>query len=173
MLSPMGSVGNPAMEQDRATMKTLLYAFAMLWFVTGMALLALAALGLSSGWLAWPMASIAEAGSDAGLPADLRLLVIAGFWLWTFLLPALLAGALGALLGRFDRLHRVLAGDDQRPGRDEMQSPRGAAPRAESRPTAETPAGRAAKSKVEPYIGADRDELTPTLKQVQIPPRAR
>ena len=81
-------------------MKTLLYVFAFIWFLAGLA-------ALISGQQIWMGASpggMPAAGSAAGPDTA----TIGWLWLWTFPMPALLAAALGALLGRLDDIRDAI-----------------------------------------------------------------
>jgi hypothetical protein len=77
-------------------MKTILYVFAIGWFLAGVAVL----LGGQQFWMgAAPLPAVSGALGAAG---------IAWEWVWTFPMPALLAGALAAVLGRLDEIRDVL-----------------------------------------------------------------
>ena len=78
-------------------MKTILYAFAIGWLLTGL----VALLAGQQFWMepapALPTASGVVATAAAGWQ-----------WIWTFPMPALLAGALAALLGRLDDIRETI-----------------------------------------------------------------
>lgn len=154
-------------------MKFLLYTFATLWFVAGMALLLLVGIGLWSGWFSMPAAIPRQPLSSVGSGEGLFALAIVGLWLWTFLFPALLAGALAALLGRFDRLQQTLGGVDAGLEADDHLHRQGPGNQADERATPDVTPARPARTKREPYIGTDREDLGPKLKQFHVPPQVR
>ena len=81
-------------------MKTLLYVFAFVWFLGGLgALIGGQQLGMGALLGGHPSVS----GSDVPGAATLGW-----FWLWTFPMPSLLAGALGAVLGRLDDIRDAI-----------------------------------------------------------------
>jgi hypothetical protein len=81
-------------------MKTLLYVFAFVWFLTGLAT-------LISGQHIWMGISPGDAPA-AGNAAIADTATLGWLWLWTFPMPALLAAALGALLGRLDEIRDAI-----------------------------------------------------------------
>jgi hypothetical protein len=96
-------------------MKTLLYVFAFVWFLIG--------LGALIGGQQFGMGIL-----QGGAVPDAATL--GWFWLWTFPMPALLAGALGAVLGRLDDIREAIdfanehdAHDDNRTEPDERMDP--------------------------------------------------
>jgi hypothetical protein len=103
-------------------MKTILYVFAFVWFLAGLgALIGGSQLGMGA-LLGGDASMIGGAVPDA---ASLGWL-----WLWTFPMPSLLAGALGAVLGRLDDIREAIdfanehdAHDDNRTEPDERMDP--------------------------------------------------
>jgi len=82
------------------SMKTILYVFAFAWFLIGIgALIGGQHLGMGPSQGGMP-------SMDAGGVSDT---VRTGWlWLWMFLIPSLLAGALGAILGRLDDIREAI-----------------------------------------------------------------
>jgi len=79
-------------------MKTILYVVAIGWFLLGLG----AVIGGQQFWLGT---------SQEALPSATGALGAAGIgwvWVWTFPMPALLAGALGAVLGRLDEIREAI-----------------------------------------------------------------
>jgi len=78
-------------------MKTILYVFAIGWFLAGL----VALLAGQQFWMepapSLPPSSGALATAAAGWQ-----------WIWTFPIPALLAGALAAVLGRLDDIREAI-----------------------------------------------------------------
>jgi hypothetical protein len=85
-------------------MKTLLYVFAFVWFLIG--------LGALIGGQQFGMGIL-----QGGAVPDAATL--GWFWLWTFPMPALLAGALGAVLGRLDDIRDAIDFAHERNDSDE------------------------------------------------------
>lgn len=81
-------------------MKTILYVFAFAWFLIGLAaLIGGPQLGMGA-LLGGDHSAIGGAVSDAAS--------LGWIWLWTFPMPALLASALGAVLGRLDDIRDAI-----------------------------------------------------------------
>jgi hypothetical protein len=79
-------------------MKTILYVFAFGWFLLGLG-------AVIGGQQFWP------GTAQESLPSAAGALDAAGIgwaWVWTFPMPALLAGALGAVLGRLDEIREAI-----------------------------------------------------------------
>ena len=103
-------------------MKTILYVFAFVWFLAGLGAL-IGGPQLGMGALLGGNASV-----NGGAVPDAATL--GWFWLWTFPMPSLLAGALGALLGRLDDIREAIdfanehdVPDDNRVESDERMAP--------------------------------------------------
>ena len=117
-------------------MKVLLYVFAFVWFLIGLGAL-IGGQQIGMGILQGGTPSVSEGTiSDAA--------TLGWFWLWTFPMPALLAGALGAVLGRLDEIRDVieLANEQDMPD--------------EGHPDQE--------GRVDPYIGENYLEARPDRK---------
>jgi hypothetical protein len=113
-------------------MKTILYVFAFVWFLAGLgALIGGPQLGMG-----------ALMGGDASVAANAATL--GWFWLWTFPMPSLLAGALGAVLGRLDDIREAIDFANEHDAPDER--------RAEP------------EERMDPYIGEDYLETHPVTK---------
>jgi hypothetical protein len=81
-------------------MKTLLYVFSFVWIFLG--------LGTLVGGQQFVMGSL-QVGVPSPSGGAVHDTAVAGwFWVWTFLMPSLLAGALGALLGRLDEVREAI-----------------------------------------------------------------
>jgi hypothetical protein len=79
-------------------MKTILYVFAMIWFALGLGAL----IGGQQVWMgSW------QAGPPSASSAT-DTATIGWYWLWMFLMPALLAAAMGAVLGRLDAIRDAI-----------------------------------------------------------------
>jgi hypothetical protein len=92
-------------------MKTILYVFAFVWFLIG--------LGALIGGQQFGMVA-----SQGGLPPSSGgsvpdIATIGWFWLWTFPMPSLLAGALGAVLGRLDDIREAIDFTNERDTSDD------------------------------------------------------
>ena len=103
-------------------MKTLLYVFAFAWFLIGLAVL-LGGQQIGMGALLG-----GDQSASGGAVPDAASL--GWIWLWTFPMPALLAGALGAILGRLDEIRDVIdfanehdAHDDSHPEPESRADP--------------------------------------------------
>jgi hypothetical protein len=81
-------------------MKTILYIFAFVWFLAGLGAL-IGGQQLGMGALLGGVPSV-----TGGAVPDTATL--GWFWLWTFPMPSLLAGALGAVLGRLDDIRDAI-----------------------------------------------------------------
>jgi len=81
-------------------MKTILYVFAFVWFLAGLGAL-IGGRQLGMGALLGGDPSV----SGGAVPGAATL---GWYWLWTFPMPSLLAGALGAVLGRLDDIHDAI-----------------------------------------------------------------
>jgi hypothetical protein len=80
--------------------KTILYVFAFVWFLIGLGAL-IGGQQIGMGVLHGGAPSLnADAVSDTA--------TLGWFWLWTFPMPSLLAGALGAVLGRLDEIREAI-----------------------------------------------------------------
>jgi uncharacterized membrane protein len=88
-------------------MKTILYVFAFVWFLIGLGAL----IGGQQFWM-----GILQGGAvtDPGTAA------LGWFWMWTFFMPALFAGALGAVLGRLDDIRDAIEFSHERDDSDEI-----------------------------------------------------
>jgi hypothetical protein len=94
-------------------MKTILYVFAFVWFLVGLGVL-IGGPELGMGALLGGDTSVSE-----GAAPDVAHL--GWFWLWTFPMPSLLAGALGAVLGRLDDIRDTIEFTNERDITDETQ----------------------------------------------------
>ena len=81
-------------------MKTILYVFAFVWFLAGLGAL-IGGPQLGMGALLGDDASV----SGGAVPDAASL---GWLWIWTFPMPSLLAGALGAVLGRLDEIREAI-----------------------------------------------------------------
>jgi hypothetical protein len=81
-------------------MKTILYVFAFVWFLAGLATL-IGGPQLGMGALLGGDASVSAGAVPDAAP-------LGWLWLWTFPMPSLLAGALGAVLGRLDDIREAI-----------------------------------------------------------------
>jgi hypothetical protein len=79
-------------------MKTILYLFGIGWFLTGL-------LALLAGQQFWMQTAQPVLPPVSGTAATVG---IAWQWIWTFPMPALLAGALAAVLGRLDDIREAI-----------------------------------------------------------------
>lgn len=79
-------------------MKTILYVFAIGWFLAGLAALA----GGQQFWMGTAQQALPPTSGTLGAAG------IGWEWIWTFPMPALLAGALAAVLGRLDEIREAL-----------------------------------------------------------------
>ncbi|MGB7933493.1 MAG: hypothetical protein WCH04_14940 [Gammaproteobacteria bacterium] len=94
-------------------MKIILYVFAFVWFLAGLgALIGGPQLGMGALLGGDPSVS-AGAVPDAA--------TLGWFWLWTFPMPSLLAGALGAVLGRLDDIREAIEFSNERDDTDDSQ----------------------------------------------------
>ena len=118
-------------------MKTTLYIFSLLWFVSGVVLVLLGAM-LELPVLIPPPELFPEAAGSHPVFGNLRLFVafaLSLVWVLLFCVPALLLAALAAMLNRLDR---------------QLVSPPVAAPQRES---VQAPVRKQGGGKVEPHIG--------------------
>ena len=92
-------------------MKTILYVFAFVWLLAGLGAL-IGGPQLGMGALLGGNASV-----NGGAVPDAATL--GWLWLWTFPMPSLLAGALGAVLGRLDEIRDVIEFASERDISDE------------------------------------------------------
>jgi hypothetical protein len=92
-------------------MKTILYVFAFVWLLAGLAAL-IGGPQLGMGALLGGNASV-NGGTVPGAAT------LGWFWLWTFPMPSLLAGALGAVLGRLDEIRDAIEFANERDISDE------------------------------------------------------
>jgi hypothetical protein len=81
-------------------MKTLLYVFSFVWIFLG--------LGALVGGQQFGMGSLQIGIPSSSGDAVHGTAVTGWFWVWMFLMPSLLAGALGALLGRLDEIREAI-----------------------------------------------------------------
>ena len=81
-------------------MKTILYVFAFVWFLAGLATL------IGGPQLGMGALLGANAPVSGGAVPDAASL--GWLWIWTFPMPSLLAGALGAVLGRLDDIREAI-----------------------------------------------------------------
>ena len=84
-------------------MKTVLYVVAIAWSLIGLG-------SLIGGQQFWMGSSPENPPSIAGAP---DAVVIGWYWVWTFAMPSLLAGALGAILGRLDEIRDAVDFSDE------------------------------------------------------------
>jgi hypothetical protein len=92
-------------------MKMILYVFAIGWFLAGL----VALLGGQPFWLGPAQQALPPASTTLGITA------IGWEWIWTFPMPALLAGALAAVLGRLDEVRDAIEySHEQRDDDDEL-----------------------------------------------------
>jgi len=103
-------------------MKTILYVFAIAWLLTGLGAL-IGGQHLGIGPSQGGMPSMGAGGVSDTVSA-------VWFWLWMFLIPSLLAGALGAILGRLDDIREAIdfaneqdVPDDKPPAPEERADP--------------------------------------------------
>jgi hypothetical protein len=92
-------------------MKTLLYFFALIWFVIGLGVL-VSGQQLGVAELPGGMPSSSGGAAHAAVAAI-------WYWLWAFPMPSLLAGALGAVLGRLDGIRDALEFADEQDAPDD------------------------------------------------------
>jgi len=92
-------------------MKTILYVFAFVWLLTGLGVL-IGGPQLGMGALLGGNASV-----NGGTVPDAATL--GWIWLWSFPMPSLLAGALGAVLGRLDEIRDAIEFANERDTFDE------------------------------------------------------
>jgi hypothetical protein len=92
-------------------MKTILYVFAFVWFFIGIGAL-IGGQQLGTGSLQGGMPSLGSGGVSDTLSAG-------WFWLWMFLIPSLLSGALGAILGRLDDIREAIDFPNEQDAADE------------------------------------------------------
>jgi hypothetical protein len=93
-------------------MKTILYVFAIGWFLAGL----VALLGGQTLWMGTASQELAPASgplSAAGIGWE---------WIWSFPMPALLAGALAAVLGRLDDIREAIEFSSE-PNDDDVPEP--------------------------------------------------
>jgi hypothetical protein len=103
-------------------MKSILYVFAFVWFLAG--------LGALIGGQQIGMGALLGRDLSVGGGAVPDAASLGWFWLWTFPMPSLLAGALGAVLGRLDAIRDAIefahdhdAPDDNRAEPEERMDP--------------------------------------------------
>jgi hypothetical protein len=118
-------------------MKTILYVFAFIWFLIGLGALIG---GQQFGMGVWSGGVPSLSGGAVPETAT-----TAWFWFWTFPMPSLLAGALGALLGRLDEIREAIEFANEQGAPDE------------SRPVPE--------ERVDPYIGEGYLSARPDTKK--------
>jgi hypothetical protein len=126
-------------------MKTILYVFAFVWFLIG--------IGALIGGQQIGMGSLQGGLPSTGSGAIPSTMSIGWYWLWMFLMPSLLAGALAAILGRLDDIRDAIDFADEQDASDD---------------TPPTP-----EERVDPYIGegylsADPDRASPSSRQKHI-----
>jgi len=92
-------------------MKTILYVFAFVWFLIGM--------GALIGGQQFGMGILQGGAPSVSGGAVPDAATLGWFWLWTFPMPALLAGALGAVLGRLDDIRDAIEFTHERDDSDE------------------------------------------------------
>jgi hypothetical protein len=92
-------------------MKTILYIFAFVWFLIG--------LGVLIGGQQLGMGALLGGAPSASGGAAPDTAALGWFWLWTFPMPSLLAGALGAVLGRLDDIRDAIEFVNERDTPDE------------------------------------------------------
>lgn len=94
-------------------MKTILYIFAVGWLLIGL----VALLGGQAPW----MSSASQEFATASGP--LSAAGIGWEWIWRFLMPSLLAGALAAMLGRLDKILEAIefANEPEDAGEDPLE----------------------------------------------------
>ena len=117
-------------------MKTILYVFAFFWFLIGLGALIG---GQQIGTVLWQGGAPSVSGGAVPGAATLGW-----FWLWTFPMPSLLAGALGAMLGRLDDIREAIEFANDRDAADDSQP--------------------APEERMDPYIGEDYLESRPGRK---------
>jgi hypothetical protein len=95
-------------------MKILLYIFAFVWLMAG--------LGALIG--GWQIGMGALLGGDSTVSGDGApdAATLGWFWLWTFPMPSLLAGALGAVLGRLDDIREAIEFANEQDDTDDIQA---------------------------------------------------
>jgi len=92
-------------------MKTILYVFAFVWFLIGLAALV--------GGPQLGMGALLGGDQSASGGAVPDAASLGWIWLWTFPMPALLASALGAVLGRLDDIRDAIEFANERDIPDE------------------------------------------------------
>ena len=114
-MSPASHQVNCQGEADSGwdSMKSLLYVFAFVWFLIGLGAL-IGGQQFGMGILGGGVPSI----SGGAVPS---VATLGWLWLWTFPIPALLAGALGAVLGRLDDIRDAIELGHERDDSDESQ----------------------------------------------------
>jgi len=81
-------------------MKTILYIFAFVWFLIG--------LGALIGGQHMGMGTLLGGAPSMSGSTVPDTATFGWFWLWTFPMPSLFAGALGAILGRLDDIRDAI-----------------------------------------------------------------
>lgn len=95
-------------------MKTILYVFAFVWFLTG--------LGALIGGQQYGLGGLPGGVPSPSGGAVSDTATTAWNWLWTFPMPSLLAGALGAVLGRLDEIREAIEFANERDVPDDSQA---------------------------------------------------
>jgi hypothetical protein len=120
-------------------MKTILYVFAFVWFLAG--------LGALIGGQQIGMGALLGVDPSVSGNATPGVATLGWFWLWTFPMPSLLAGALGAVLGRLDDIREAIEFTNEHDAHDENH------PEPEER--------------LDPYIGEGYLEAHPGAKRTK------
>jgi hypothetical protein len=94
-------------------MKIILYVFAFVWFLAG--------LGALIGGPQLGMGALLGGDPSVNAGAVPDAATLGWFWLWTFPMPSLLAGALGAVLGRLDDIREAIEFSNERDDTDDSQ----------------------------------------------------
>jgi hypothetical protein len=92
-------------------MKTILYVFAFVWLLAG--------LGVLIGGPQLGMGALLGGNASVNGGTDPDAATLGWIWLWTFPMPSLLAGALGAVLGRLDEIRDAIEFANERDISDE------------------------------------------------------
>jgi hypothetical protein len=122
-------------------MKTILYVFAFVWFLIGLAAL-----------IGGPQLGMgALLGGDPSVSGGVTpgAATLGWFWLWTFPMPSLLAGALGAVLGRLDDIRDLIDFANEHDAHDE------------------NPPEPEPEERLDPYIGESYLEAHPGAKRTK------
>ena len=117
-------------------MKTILYVFAFVWFLAGVVTLI--------GGPQLGMGALLGGDASVGTGTAPDTATLGWLWLWTFPMPSLLAGALGAILGRLDDIREAIDFANERDETDESQPE--------------------PKDRMDPYIGEGYLETHPVTK---------